>query len=119
MNSSNRLDRIIWPEQMDILCKENPFIASYYLKRISSIIQLKSVDKKVIPDLKNEIRLFAIMRNESLRLPHFINYYKKLGVDRFIIIDNNSSDSSVAGANGTKWCCDSCKTATWMQQWYG
>ncbi len=95
MNSSNRLDRIIWPEQMDILCKENPFIASYYLKRISSIIQLKSVDKKVIPDLKNEIRLFAIMRNESLRLPHFINYYKNLGVDRFIIIDNNSSDLSV------------------------
>lgn len=34
------------------------------------------------------------MRNEELRLDHFLSYYKGLGVDRFFFIDNGSSDSS-------------------------
>lgn len=81
---------------------------SFVLKRLSGIAKiwhrkksLKSIEKlyKVnfldIHDNKNEIRLFAIMRNESLRLPYFFEYYKNIGVDRFFIIDNNSSDDSV------------------------
>ncbi|MDF7819550.1 glycosyltransferase family 2 protein [Runella sp. MFBS21] len=35
------------------------------------------------------------MRNESLRLPYFLDYYKNLGVNRFFLIDNNSTDNSV------------------------
>lgn len=63
-------------------------------KRLS-IASLKSVDEKLINYNSDEIRLFAIMRNESLRLPHFIVYYKNLGVERFFLIDNNSTDDSV------------------------
>jgi len=42
----------------------------------------------------NEIRLFSKMRNEKLRLPAFLRHYRRLGVDRFFIVDNGSSDGS-------------------------
>lgn len=60
-----------------------------------SIEILRRLDDRLISSHKYEIRLFAIMRNESLRLPHFITYYKSLGVDQFFLIDNNSTDNSV------------------------
>ncbi len=41
-----------------------------------------------------EIRAFARCRNEILRLPAFLQHYRGLGVDRFFIIDNDSSDGS-------------------------
>ena len=34
------------------------------------------------------------MRNERLRLPYFLDYYRKLGVDHFLIIDNGSDDGT-------------------------
>jgi Glycosyl transferase family 2 len=40
------------------------------------------------------IRLFARLRNEASRLPHFLHYYRNLGVDRFFLIDNDSSDQT-------------------------
>jgi hypothetical protein len=55
---------------------------------------VKRLDSGKIPVNTTEIRLFVIARNESLRLPYFLNYYKKLGVNRFFIIDNNSSDDT-------------------------
>ena len=41
-----------------------------------------------------EIRAFATCRNERLRLPAFLDHYRRLGVDRFFIIDNDSSDGT-------------------------
>lgn len=34
-------------------------------------------------------------RNESARLPFFLEYYRRLGVDRFLVVDNDSRDDSV------------------------
>ncbi|MBC8501371.1 MAG: glycosyltransferase family 2 protein [DPANN group archaeon] len=65
------------------------------IKRILSGMKLKRLDSKDIPNNKNEIRLFLIVRNESLRLPYFFKYYKKLGVVRFFVVDNNSTDDTV------------------------
>ena len=39
---------------------------------------------------------FVTLRNEKLRLPFFLNYYRKLGVDHFLIVDNESTDGSDA-----------------------
>lgn len=47
----------------------------------------------------NDILLFTIMRNESLRLPYFIEYYKNLGVDHFFLLDNNSTDDTIRFAS--------------------
>jgi hypothetical protein len=41
-----------------------------------------------------EIRAFAKCRNERLRLPAFLKHYRTLGVDRFFIVDNDSSDGT-------------------------
>jgi len=41
-----------------------------------------------------EIRAFAKCRNERLRLPAFLTHYRALGVDRFFIVDNDSSDGT-------------------------
>ncbi len=66
-----------------------------YLKQLKkSVSTIRRLDTGAINNDKNEIRLFAIFRNESLRLPHFIEYYKQLGVNRFFLIDNNSTDNS-------------------------
>lgn len=55
----------------------------------------KRLDDRLIPEIENEIRLFVIARNEELRLPFFFKYYSKLGIDRFFLIDNDSSDNTV------------------------
>ncbi len=34
------------------------------------------------------------MRNEALRLPHFLDYYRALGVGHFLIVDNGSNDGT-------------------------
>ncbi|MGE0007649.1 MAG: glycosyltransferase family 2 protein [Parvibaculaceae bacterium] len=41
-----------------------------------------------------EIGLICVLRNEAARLPLFFDHYKRLGVDRFFMIDNNSEDGS-------------------------
>lgn len=40
------------------------------------------------------ILLFATMRNERIRLPYFLRYYRDLGVDHFFIVDNGSDDGT-------------------------
>ena len=35
---------------------------------------------------------FVTLRNEKPRLPYFLNYYRKLGVDHFLFVDNGSGD---------------------------
>ena len=41
-----------------------------------------------------EIHAFSKCRDERLRLPAFLEHYRRLGVDRFFIADNNSTDGS-------------------------
>lgn len=46
---------------------------------------------KIEPDA---ILLLATLRNEKVRLPYFLRYYRNLGVDQFLIVDNGSDDGS-------------------------
>jgi hypothetical protein len=36
----------------------------------------------------------AVMRNEALRLPHWLAHHRRLGVDRFLVVDNGSTDGT-------------------------
>ena len=56
--------------------------------------ELQRVDGRPIPNNQHEIRLFTVVRNERWRLPWFVNYYRNLGVDRFVFVDNASSDDT-------------------------
>ena len=41
-----------------------------------------------------DILLFATLRNERVRLPYFLRYYRDLGINHFLIVDNDSDDGS-------------------------
>jgi len=41
-----------------------------------------------------EIGLICVLRNEQALLPLFFEHYKRMGVDRFFMIDNNSDDAT-------------------------
>lgn len=40
------------------------------------------------------ILAFAVVRNEAERLPHWLDHHRRLGVGRFLIVDNDSDDGS-------------------------
>lgn len=42
-----------------------------------------------------DIFLFSTMRNEHVRLPYFLKYYRDLGVNHFFIVDNDSNDGAL------------------------
>ena len=56
---------------------------------------MERLDNLTIPDRAEEIRCFFCGRNEALRLPEFLEYHRRLGVDRFFFVDNGSTDDSV------------------------
>ena len=41
-----------------------------------------------------DILLFSTLRNERIRLPYFLRYYRDLGVDHFLFVDNDSTDGT-------------------------
>ena len=44
---------------------------------------------------KDGVVLFTMVKNEAYLLPHFFDHYRHLGVNRFLIYDDKSSDSSL------------------------
>lgn len=61
---------------------------------------MKRLDKEAIPSHLNEIRLFMVVRNEELRIPYIVKRYRAMGVDRFFIVDNNSTDGTIEQISG-------------------
>ena len=43
---------------------------------------------------QNDILLVSVIRNEKIRLPYFLDYYRKLGINHFLFVDNASDDGS-------------------------
>jgi hypothetical protein len=43
-----------------------------------------------------DILAFVVLRNETVRLPYFLDYYRRLGVSQFLVVDNASTDGSAA-----------------------
>ena len=41
-----------------------------------------------------EVVVVCVVRNEIVMLPHFLQHYRRLGIDRFIFIDNLSDDGT-------------------------
>jgi glycosyltransferase involved in cell wall biosynthesis len=39
--------------------------------------------------------VFAVVRNEALRLPRFLAHYRELGAAGFVVVENNSSDATL------------------------
>lgn len=56
---------------------------------------LKRVDQRPIPKSCHEIRLYCKVHNERRNLEWFIPYYRNLGVERFFIVDDDSTDGTL------------------------
>ncbi len=61
------------------------------LRKRREIAPVRDRTKAIVP---GDVLLFATMRNEIERLPHFLEHYRRIGVDHFLIVDNASSDGT-------------------------
>ncbi|KPA23444.1 hypothetical protein shim_03780 [Shimia sp. SK013] len=44
---------------------------------------------------RDDLLLFSTLRNELIRLPFFLDYYRDKGINHFLIVDNDSDDGSL------------------------
>jgi glycosyl transferase family 2 len=56
--------------------------------------EMQSVSNRTDNVMPDDILLFSTVRNEKIRLPYFLQYYRQQGVDHFFFVDNNSTDGS-------------------------
>ncbi|MDP5084805.1 MAG: glycosyltransferase family 2 protein [Yoonia sp.] len=54
--------------------------------------QLVPVADRTKQIASDDILLFCTFRNEDVRLPFFLDYYRKLGINHFLLVDNDSDD---------------------------
>jgi glycosyltransferase involved in cell wall biosynthesis len=67
-------------------------IAGFHVKAVRHSRDLQARQKNLTRIRPNDILLFAVMKNEAHRLPFFLDYYRRLGVNHFILVDNGSTD---------------------------
>lgn len=56
--------------------------------------QLTTVKDRSGQIVATDILCFATLRNEMLRLPFWLDHYRKLGIGHFLIVDNASADGT-------------------------
>ena len=80
------------------------FVSSYRLrwlrKRWLLRARLRARDLTAIADRTDllgpkSLILTATLRNERPRLPYFLKYYRDLGIEQFLFVDNGSADGSL------------------------
>ncbi|MDF3414924.1 glycosyltransferase family 2 protein [Sulfitobacter sp. M57] len=57
--------------------------------------ELKRVANRTGQIRSDDLLLFCTQRNEGVRLPYFLEYYRKMGVGHFFFVDNDSDDGSL------------------------
>lgn len=79
------------------------FVTSYWLRLRRKRLRLRAFRKsrglRSVVDRtarigSRDILVFATLRNEKVRLPYFLSYYRRLGAAHFLIVDNGSEDGS-------------------------
>ncbi len=56
--------------------------------------ELSSVVNRTAEIKPSDILVFSTLRNEKIRLPYFLKYYRDMGVSHFLIVENGSDDGS-------------------------
>lgn len=64
------------------------------VRSLRSRHQLTPVQDRTDQIEPGQILAFTTLRNEALRLPHFLSHYRRLGVGHFLIVANDSDDGS-------------------------
>lgn len=74
----------------------------YKIRAYRKHFSLRSVADRTGSIRPGDILLFCTLRDEMVRLPYFLQYYRDLGVSHFLVVDNDSSDGGrdyLAGQN--------------------
>jgi glycosyltransferase involved in cell wall biosynthesis len=58
--------------------------------------ELLRVDARAVEPGPQEVLCCSVVRNESLRLPFFLSYYRERGIAKFFVVDNGSTDGTAA-----------------------
>ena len=88
---SNARERIAnWADAYKLRSKRRLLLGRAFRKR-KQLTEVKNRATRLAPD---DILLFATVRNEHLRLPYFLAHYRRLGVQHFFFISNNSTDGT-------------------------
>ncbi|MFQ5621953.1 MAG: glycosyltransferase family 2 protein [Paracoccaceae bacterium] len=61
------------------------------IRRSRELRSLHDLTRQISP---GDVLLFSTVRNERIRLPYFLRYYRKLGVGHFLVVDNGSDDGT-------------------------
>ena len=64
----------------------------YLMRAFRKSRQLRSVQDNTGRIQKGDTLLVCTLYNEAIRIPYFLKYYRDLGVDHFLMIDNASTD---------------------------
>ncbi|WP_201722368.1 glycosyltransferase family 2 protein, partial [Sulfitobacter sp. HI0040] len=57
--------------------------------------ELKRIADRTSEIRQDDILVFCTQRNERVRLPYFLDYYRRMGVAHFFFVDNDSDDGSL------------------------
>lgn len=84
-----------------------PHFASLELRDRRAGRQLRLVQDRLDRIRPRDILLLTCLRNERLRLPAFADYYRRLGVSHFLIVDNDSDDGLM------DWAVEQADVSVW------
>ncbi len=57
--------------------------------------ELRSIVDRADQIKSSDLLVFSTLRNERIRLPFFLDYYRERGIRHFLIVDNDSDDGSL------------------------
>lgn len=66
----------------------------WLLRAIRKRRELRSVVDRTNLIKPDDLLSFTTLRNEKIRLPYFLKYYREKGIDHFLFVDNDSTDGS-------------------------
>ena len=69
-----------------------------YPELIDVALEFAKADIKIIRDIsveKNDIIAICVEKNDLIKIKKFITHHRKLGIDKFVIIDNDSNDGTI------------------------
>lgn len=90
---------------------------SYRLRLIRKRLRLRALRKsRELRPVQNRTKsitpgaqlLFCTLRDELVRLPYFFEYYRNLGIDHFLMVDNGSQDGT------REFLSDQPDTSVWL-----
>lgn len=89
------------------------------IRAVRKSFELTAVQDNTAAIKPRDVILVATMRNEKVRLPYFIRYYRDMGVQHFLIVDNGSDDGTAEFFDGMEDVSLWATTASYRRSTFG